>query len=278
MAFAAILVCAIGVPVCAQDERPKTVTPNAQTNQRRAQQPARFPNSQTAQPQRDPTASVTPNSNEQTVRVTAAPPISVQSKKDKWDIALVIFTGLLVIVGAFQIIFLWRTVGATHANAIAARDNAKALIASERAWLHGDLVKREILTGVTPRYSLVVTNQGKTPAQVLGYDVWHGLLTEGAPFSKDRLQHFSESKEISIGGNQTETLRDDFNLDDFFTFESGDTASSRGIPKGAVCIAIRYADVVTEGPQKRQHQTSFVYECDLFLARITRIAQYNEYT
>lgn len=69
---------------------------------------------------------------DQSVRVTSIPKVSVQSGKDVWDKGLVVATGLLVIVGGFQIGFLWSAVKAANANAI-------ALINGERAWVMANI-------------------------------------------------------------------------------------------------------------------------------------------
>ena len=76
-----------------------------------------------------------PNVAEQDIehRVRIGPPVSVNSIKDRWDKALVFFTGLIVIVGGFQIIFLWWTLRATSDNAKAAKDAAKAAESQARS-------------------------------------------------------------------------------------------------------------------------------------------------
>ncbi len=164
-------------------------------------------------------------------------------------------------------------------TARAAWINAQAIINSERAWIHGDFVGRRIKVGTT-RCSLIITNQGKTPAQLLGYEVWHGLLNEGTPFSKERLSgHFTESKLIFVGGGQSETLRDNFILEDLFVMASGETPASSGILRGALYITIKYQDVIFERERRKEHHTSFVYICDLPAGEsIQRIAEYNDYT
>lgn len=77
-----------------------------------------------------------PESNDAiSVRIIPPSEIGTDSKKDPYDKALVIATCALVIVGGFQIFYLWRTVKATRDNAEAARIGAQAVINSERAWL-----------------------------------------------------------------------------------------------------------------------------------------------
>ncbi len=53
-------------------------------------------------------------------------PVSISSIKDWWDKLLVVFTGIIVFVGGFQIFYLWKTVKATNENALAAKAAADA--------------------------------------------------------------------------------------------------------------------------------------------------------
>lgn len=115
--------------------------------------------------------------NEESVRIVSTPEIFTESKKDKYDKALVIATWLLVFVGGFQILYLWRTVIATRDNAKAAMLNAKAVINAERPWLFipmGDEfseIKEPILPDVGDNRATFVAfdlkNFGKSPARVV---------------------------------------------------------------------------------------------------------------
>jgi hypothetical protein len=79
-----------------------------------------------------------------------------------------------------------------------------------------------------------------------------GLLIEGIAFSKEKLTtHFTESKHIFVGG-QTETLRDDFALEDLFTIESGGSVASKvNTPRDVLCDGQIRNDVVTQGEQRK---------------------------
>src|ERR1017187_3578860 len=88
-------------------------------------QPDATPNKQ------NPGASIALKDIEQPIRIET--PVAVNSIKDRWDKALVIFTGLIIAVGLFQIIFLWRTVTATRDNAQAAFSGARAAESNARA-------------------------------------------------------------------------------------------------------------------------------------------------
>jgi hypothetical protein len=91
-------------------------------------------------------------------------PLGVSTVKDNWDKALVIGTLLIVLVGGFQILFLWRTVDATRDNAKAALLNAQAVIKSEQPWLVVTWKSDEKNSGL---FRFSCRNKGITPAQIV---------------------------------------------------------------------------------------------------------------
>jgi hypothetical protein len=101
-------------------------------------------------------------------RVRIAAPVTVSTPKDHWDKGLVICTFLLVIVGGFQIWFLWRTVRATSDNATAARLAAEAQINAERAWIV-PTIRYQGFQGTALEAPIIVEfrNGGRTPAWVI---------------------------------------------------------------------------------------------------------------
>lgn len=54
---------------------------------------------------------------------------------DGWYVASVIVSMILAFIGVVTLFLLWRQTRATEISAIAAFDNAKAIINSERAWI-----------------------------------------------------------------------------------------------------------------------------------------------
>jgi hypothetical protein len=104
----------------------------------------------------------------------------------------------------YQTTILRQSAKAAEEASIATKVNAQALINSERAWLVVELVPlaarydnrwhriesygpvamsmEEILAGHHLRYKLRITNMGRTPAQVLGFEVEYSCLPKGAPF------------------------------------------------------------------------------------------------
>jgi hypothetical protein len=206
------------------------------------------------------------------------------AKADWWtrisNLAMAIGTVVLALIGAIAACIAIRTLrligiqaNAARAAARAAFMNAQAVINSERAWVDGELVKIEKI-GII-RYEFKVTNQGNTPARIFSYDVWYGRFTEGTELPKQGFTHINSPEDVLLGGGSTTTLRDDWDIGHLF---SGVFSDPETMPKGAFCVTIKYGDVVSEGQQKREHQTSFVYIYDGFLSRIERRAEYNDYT
>jgi hypothetical protein len=108
---------------------------------------------------------VKPESQTRLVELSPSP-VQIRSRKDGWDIALVCFTGALVLVGAFQIVYLWHTVQATRDNAKAALLNAEAVINAERPWLVVTVEPNSAL-GRSGHFFFRVTNRGRTPANLV---------------------------------------------------------------------------------------------------------------
>ena len=101
------------------------------------------------------------------VKVLSVPEILTESKKDSYDKILVIATILLVVVGVFQIVYLWRTVQVARDSAEIAKASTEALTRAERSWL---LVKR---VGNPPENWLaLVPSQGYAPGIVLEFGVF----------------------------------------------------------------------------------------------------------
>jgi hypothetical protein len=155
----------------------------------------------------------------------------------------------------------------------AAKAGTDALIASERAWIDGELVSSRDL-GIY-RCSLRIRNLGKTPAQLRSYEISIGPLSEGKSFSPEKLlSQTTRNIHVFLGSNETEVLEERIDMDDLFP-----TDESIGMGKGAFCVAIRYADVVTGTPENRtEHETSFVYLYTPFLHSTERLSVYNKYS
>ena len=168
------------------------------------------------------------------------------------------------------------TAEAAKDSANAAKDGVNALLATERAWLDGDIIDESKLIGVF-RYTLRVRNLGRTPAQIRSYNVSLGPLSQGRPFSIDSLPHSATRyMQVFIASGEVKPLQEDIDLDEMFgsAINSTDWGTS-----GAFCVTILYADILTGMPKGRpEHETSFVYLYTPMLHKIERLSLYNKYT
>jgi hypothetical protein len=273
-------------PRSAQNERSEQVARNSQSNQAqsgpsaqptapsRSKQARAEINQNAATKTQNPSSGITPNNDEQAIKVTSAPPISVLSNKDRWDKALVIFTGAIVVVGIFQIVFLWRTVTATKDNAKAALLNAQAVINSERAWIEAELVERTVI-GVT-RHQLEITNHGKTPAQLSSYEINFGPVGKDGTWSRETLEgKFSKMVRFFLGTGKPSIKLEELDITEMFANLAGASPDDR---VGFLCFTINYADVVGAKAEERGHKTCFVYQYDILLGSLERIATFTDYT
>jgi hypothetical protein len=182
---------------------------------------------------------------------------------------------ILVIAAGIGIVYTIRTLRilnesaeATKIAAEAAKLSAEALINSERAWIDGELV-RETFPAV--RYRLKITNHGKTPARMLGFEIDCGCLSEGTEFSREGLSHnYAGKLHFLLGADKSRLLEEVEPLNMHVIFGGCLVA-------GAYCVTIRYADVVTEGQNTQARETSFIYYCR-FLLSLERISDYDKYT
>jgi hypothetical protein len=159
-----------------------------------------------------------------------------------------------------------RNTLAAEAAVNAATKSADALINSERAWIDGELVRKDPL-GIK-RHVIKLTNHGKTPGRLLKYEVHYGPLTPGTPFSCERLDgYLSESLQGLIGSTATKELERLIDIDSLFS----DTPP---FELAALCITIRYGDVLTKD---NSHKTSFVYHYESLVGLLKRMTEYDTY-
>lgn len=169
-----------------------------------------------------------------------------------------------------QTTHLRNSVIAAKTSADAALLNVQAIINSERAWIDGEVVKTERI-GVI-RHALKVTNHGKTPARIIGYDFQHGVLEEGPDFSSGTLStHFSEEAYLLLGSGETKTVRDDFDMADIFS-------SLNVNSMGTFRVTIKYFDIVSEGVERKVRETCLVYLYKPFLSALAPLYERNQYT
>jgi hypothetical protein len=187
-----------------------------------------------------------------------------------------------------------RQTKAAEDAAHAAKVSADALIASERAWVMGELSPRvrkvgqwwyrednvaiteeEVLAGKYLSYRLMIVNMGRTPAQIFSYEMRSGSLQVGTEFSVDKLSTMTvHNVNFFLGSDKPQTLRE-FTIDDVFEKSDGTT---NGTETGAIFVRIRYADVVSQGRAQDIRETSFMYYYRAVAYSLDRISAENRYT
>jgi hypothetical protein len=236
---------------------------------------------------------------EQSIRVRELPTVS--TSRDWIDKLSILFTGILVIVGSLGVCAAYRTLRAIERQARIMRRQTRhiarqalsmrrqtthlrnsvetskasvdALIATERAWIDGELICHHDL-GIY-RYTLKIRNLGRTPAQIRSYEISVGPLTEEGSFTLDDWSsRKTKNLHIFLGSGETEPLEQGINMDEIFP-----TNDSNCMWKAPYRVAIRYADVVTGTPEDRpEHLTSFVYLYWPFMHGTERVSIFNQYT
>ena len=158
-------------PRDAQSQTPNSVKSNSCENQTPTTHPPPLAVEKEAHKDQQQSDKVASESKAEPVQITSIPKVSIESKKDLYDKVLVVATSLLVLVGGFQIFYLWRTVAVAQAAAGAAKVSADAVINSERAWLLlGDFTEeRHNFKPEGLNLFLTFRNYGKTPAWVVEY-------------------------------------------------------------------------------------------------------------
>jgi hypothetical protein len=236
---------------------------------------------------------------QKSLRITELPPVSVT--RDWMDKTSWTFGAILVVVGIVGVCAAYRTLRAierqarimrrqtahiarqalsmrrqtTHLRnaARAAKSSTDALIASERAWIDGELVIDQEKLGLgIYHYTLKARNLGRTPGQIYSYRISPGILN--AQFSPDALiEHQTWNLYIFLGSGEEKPLREGFGMDEFFPSDADWGTQC------AFCVTIIYADVVTGTPKQRiERKTSFVYLYSPLLRSIERLGPYNEYS
>lgn len=212
-------------------------------------------------------AEKTGTNHEESVRITSAPKIETESKKDPYDKVLVLATCLLVIIGGFQIVYLWRTVRGM-------KDSMDAMIASERAWVDAVVVKKET---IAIRYQLEITNHGKTPARVSSYELNYGHLPANSKFSWDKFPRASyKCIHQFVGSDKTIPVEDAIDPQKLFLgFVEGIPDSNERF----ICVTINYGDVVAAKPDALvTHKSFFVYKWDPLLNTLDCDPLHTRYT
>jgi hypothetical protein len=154
-------------------------------------------------------------------------------------------------------------------QSIAAKRSADALINSERAWVDGEIVPTEDIPNPSDypdmAYELRITNQGRTPAQILSWELelkTYRQETKGAHPENLRDEKTTRNLYMLLSSEGVHITEErigigDYTKDVYATFK----------------VTIYYLDLVTGSI--RPHTTSFVYQAQN--GHLERVSIYNEY-
>jgi hypothetical protein len=141
----------------------------------------------------------------------------------------------LFIVGVPSLVFLGIQMNASVQAARASTDSANALVATERAWLDGQLTG-VVKVGVA-LYQLEITNRGKSPARLLSYEMNYGCCIKGDYV--DVLKGIGGSSypmKALLGAQENRPIGEPIRLKAVF----------EDCERWGVCrVTIRYADVIS---------------------------------
>jgi hypothetical protein len=233
-----------------QQTAPEGVQREAQRNQSNSQRASSMAGGATSQNDQNKRTDQASQDRRESVNIVSTPKIHTESEKDFWDKALVVATWFLVIIGALQIIFLWRTVNATRDNAEAARLNAQAVVNSERAYL---LLHKSLTPGkphIQWEFETRVENFGKTPARIVSCAI-EFQLGDGADEPPDPSIFERQTPFPAMFLPQGEKITKPF---DPAPWQNAELSS--GKKHLWICGAIRYQNVLEREPAAT-HETLF---------------------
>jgi len=182
-------------------------------------------------------------------------------------------TWALVVVGFCGTLAALATLLTIRGQNKAIKASSDALVNSERAWIDGtfgwsNLVKRLVLN---------ITNHGKTPAHLHGYEIGIGWFAKKGEQRGPRDLHLHkfevENLDILLGSGEK---KEGIHLLDPIRDFADDALS--GKENVLIYVKVKYWDTVTVGDKSRApRETSFVYTYNLLTTAMQRLPQYTEY-
>jgi len=156
-------------------------------------------------------------------------------------------------------------------QSIAAKKSADVIINSERAWVDGELSRESLeLTD----YSLKIANLGRTPAQILGWQVGMDCLLHGTEFKPEAMSSMlKKNLHVLLEVGKVDVLAN-FDIANYFSDWPEVMAGNK---EGMFRVTITYFDTVS-GQTRQPRETSFVYRYSVPDAALERLAWYNLYT
>jgi hypothetical protein len=180
----------------------------------------------------------------------------------KWYATLKPAEVLLVFVGfGTMLVIAWQS-WETRKSSEAARITAVAQVNGERAWIDGKIAPKVQFSHLS-RW-LIVTNHGKTSAEIMSYIIQAGATPEALT------PHWVFNDHLFFGPQTTEDLRE---LDLALLFQNYEDVAI-GSSNGAVGVTINYIDLIV----RELRQTEFVYSFNALTGELERLINYTKYS
>jgi hypothetical protein len=203
------------------------------------------------------------------IKIVSQPP-------DPWFRASVIIAAALVLLGFISLGLLWRQTKATEIAATAARDNAQALINSERALVDIAVIRQSTDSTL---YDLKITNEGKTPAKLIHCEIGANSFPPGSPSfvakeftaSYKSIAHAQIPTQIFLREGKDQVLSAVTDL--ARAFISWDEVKS-GKQSGLIQFAISYQDIIN----RTNRATSSIFYFNHRTNELERIPGWDAYS
>jgi hypothetical protein len=184
-------------------------------------------------------------------------------------LVLVGFAGIVAAFGTLRI--LERQTDAAKDTAQAALLSAEAVIKSERAWVDAGIVPN-VQVGVL-RYGLEIRNHGKTPAQLVSYQLNYDRVDPNGTWSLETLKGFQHRRLEFFLGTEKPFESNEFDIKRLFS----DLLDHKDVLVGIIFLTVHYNNVV--GMEKnRECSTVHGYKYDILTGNLERIPIFTKYT
>ena len=165
---------------------------------------------------------------------------------------------------------LGRSVVEAKRSADAARGGLDALVATERAWIDGEIHLKAVAGAM--RWAIRITNVGKTPAVVRRWRIDYGTVKHGEKLIQEAL--------TSTRGEGLGILLRSEREHEVFTFKAQELFDNAdGTESGMLCITITYGDVTSSAEDvEGERKSYFVYSYQPVTTRWERLSYFSRYT
>lgn len=181
------------------------------------------------------------------------------------------FIGIGLIL--WQAVITRQAARAAAESARAARASADALINSERAWVHAELVRSKLVSDL---WSFSISNYGRTPAEVLCVRAESYCLTSESLSQPDKFRTLTIPKNsLLVSGSPDDSFS--FDVKNDYIWKNDWMMAQKDKPESRFLVIefeVTYRDILD---RDRSRHTRVVYRYDIVLSTFTLVPQYTSY-